>query len=157
MRHILKIHRDLSGPLTAPGFSYTITTFDPHTHKEQWLDLNNKIFAGHPDQGNWALADLENRMVESWFDPQGFFLALDGEKIIGTVWTKIHRDYVNQEPVGELYVVGTDPDYSGKGIARVLSITALNYLMSKGLTRSMLYVDADNEKGLSLYQSLGFN
>jgi ribosomal protein S18 acetylase RimI-like enzyme len=33
----------------------------------------------------------------------------------------------------------------------------MNYLVTKGLKQSMLYVDADNEKGLALYKSLGFN
>jgi ribosomal protein S18 acetylase RimI-like enzyme len=59
--------------------------------------------------------------------------------------------------VGELYVVGTHPDHSGKGIARALSVEAINYLADKGLKHAILYVDADNEKGLKLYGSLGFN
>ena len=103
------------------------------------------------------MQDLENRMAESWFDPEGFFLAIDNEKIVGFVWTKIHQDFVNQDPVGELYVVGVDPDHAHQGIGRAVSVTAINYLVSKGLKRSMLYVDADNEKALALYTSLGFN
>ena len=31
------------------------------------------------------------------------------------------------------------------------------YLVNKGLKHAILYVDADNEKGLKLYDSLGFN
>jgi mycothiol synthase len=103
------------------------------------------------------MQDLENRMAEPWFDPEGFFLAVKGEEIVGFVWTKIHQDYVNQEPVGELYVVGVDPDHSHQGIGRAASVAAINYLVAKGLKHSMLYVDADNEKGLALYTSLGFN
>ena len=59
--------------------------------------------------------------------------------------------------VGELYVVGTHPDHAGKGIARALSVAAINYLVNKGLKHAILYVDADNDKGLKLYDSLGFN
>jgi ribosomal protein S18 acetylase RimI-like enzyme len=44
-----------------------------------------------------------------------------------------------------------------QGIARALSAFAINYLVAKGLTHSMLYVDADNEKDLALYTSIGFN
>ena len=68
-----------------------------------------------------------------------------------------HQDLINQDPVGELYVVGTHPDHAGRGIARALSVEAINYLVSKGLKHAILYVDADNEKGLKLYGSLGFN
>jgi mycothiol synthase len=157
MRHILKIHRSLKDPIAEFTHSYTIRTFNPATDKTQWLDLNNTIFAHHPDQGNWALADLENRMAEPWFDAAGFFLVVDANKIIGFCWTKIHDDFVNQDPIGELYVVGVHPEHAHKGIGRAVSIAAMNYLLAKGLKNSMLYVDADNEKGLGLYKSLGFN
>ena len=158
MRHILKLHRDLttqSLPQATHGF--TIETFNTATHKQAWLDLNNKVFAHHEDQGNWAMADLENRMAEPWFDPKGFFLATQNGEIEGFVWTKIHQDLVNQDPVGELYVVGTAPEHHGRGIARALSVEAINYFVTKGLKHAMLYVDADNEKGIKLYESLGFN
>lgn len=158
MRHILKLHRDLdSNSLARTDHEFTIETFNPIHHKTQWLVLNNLIFANHPDQGNWVMADLENRMAEPWFDPQGFFLATKEGVIKGFVWTKIHQDLINQDPVGELYVVGTHPDHAGKGIARALSVEAINYLVRKGLKHAILYVDADNEKGLKLYDSLGFN
>ena len=157
MRHILKIHRSLNDLLPTAKHEYTIRTFNPAADKDLWLALNNKIFTNHPDQGNWALADLENRMTENWFDAEGFFLAVKGNEIVGFVWTKIHQDLVNQDPVGELYVVGVDPDHAHQGIGRAVSVTAINYLITKGLKRSMLYVDADNEKGLALYTSLGFN
>ena len=157
MRHILKIHRLINDLLPTAKHEYTIRTFNPSEDKDLWLALNNKIFTNHPDQGNWALADLENRMAENWFDPEGFFLAVKGNEIVGFVWTKIHQDLVNQDPVGELYVVGVDPDHAHQGIGRAVSVAAINYLIEKGLKRSMLYVDADNEKGLALYTSLGFN
>jgi mycothiol synthase len=157
MRHILKIHRSLTDPIPEFSHSFTLRTFDPTKDKDQWLTLNNTIFAHHPDQGNWAMADLENRMAEHWFDANGFFLAVSGNDIIGFCWTKIHDEFVNQDPIGELYVVGVHPEHAHKGIGRAVSIAAMNYLVSKGLKRSMLYVDADNEPGLALYNSLGFN
>jgi len=157
MRHILKIHRSLLDPIPTQTHSYTIRTFDIDKDKEGWLTLNNKIFAHHPDQGDWAIQDLETRINEPWFDPLGFFLAVEKEKILGFCWTKIHDDLTNHEPVGELYVVGVDPEHTQKGIARATSIAALNYLTAKRLKHAMLYVDADNVKGLGLYTKLGFN
>jgi mycothiol synthase len=157
MRHILKIHRSLNDLFPTAKHEFTIRTFNPAADKDLWLALNNKIFTNHPDQGNWALADLENRMAETWFDAEGFFLAVKGNEIVGFVWTKIHQDLVNQDPVGELYVVGVDPDHAHQGIGRAVSVASINYLIEKGLKRSMLYVDADNEKGLALYTSLGYN
>jgi mycothiol synthase len=42
MRHILKLHRDLdTNSLPQADHDYTIETFNPAVHKQQWLDLNN--------------------------------------------------------------------------------------------------------------------
>ena len=49
------------------------------------------------------------------------------------------------------------PCVVGRGFARALSVEAINYLVNKGLMHVILYVDADNEKGLKLYGSLGVN
>ncbi len=66
MRKILKLSRSLVDPVAPIAHSYEFATFDPEISSEAWLDLNNKIFKVHPDQGNWALADLENRMREPY-------------------------------------------------------------------------------------------
>ena len=157
MRHILKLRRSLTIEIPATPHNFEITSFDSKFHKSEWLELNNKIFINHPDQGNWAIEDLENRMAEPWFDPEGFFIAFENKKMIGFCWTKIHHDFVNQDPTGELYVIGVDPDSHAQGIGKDLALTALNYLKQKGLNQAMLYVDADNSKALKLYESLGFN
>jgi mycothiol synthase len=157
MRHILKLYRSLEAPIAHIPHNYQFITFDPEIHSEAWLDLNNLIFTKHPDQGNWAMADLENRMNEPWFDPTGFFLCVHKEKIAGFCWTKIHRDFVNQDPTGELYVIGVNPSESGKGIGKAVSTEGLIYLKEKGIKQAMLYVDEDNEAGKGLYKSLGFN
>jgi mycothiol synthase len=156
MRHILKLYRSLEAPIAHIPHNYQFITFDPEIHSEAWLDLNNLIFTKHPDQGNWAMADLENRMNEPWFDPSGFFLCVHNEKIAGFCWTKIHRDFVNQDPIGELYVIGVNPLESGKGIGKAVSTEGLIYLKEKGMKQAMLYVDEDNEAGKNLYKSLRF-
>jgi mycothiol synthase len=157
MRHILKLSRSLNDPIKEVSGPYSFITFDPNTHRQIWLDLNNKIFIAHPDQGNWVMADLENRMSEPWFDPAGFFLATEGEKIVGFCWTKIHQDLVNSDPVGELFVIGVDPDEHSKGVGKAICTVGLKYLKAKGVTLAILYVDADNEAGKGLYTALGFN
>jgi mycothiol synthase len=157
MRHILKLHRSLLEPVPQVSNSFDISTFNPSLQKAEWLELNNKIFIKHPDQGNWVMADLENRMAESWFDPEGFFIAMHDKKIIGFCWMKIHHDFVNQDPIGEIYVIGVDPENKKTGLGKALAITGLNYLTSKSLTQAMLYVDADNAPALAMYQGLGFN
>ena len=157
MRKILKLSRSLLQPIPHIEHQYQFITFDPELHCEAWLDLNNEIFKHHPDQGNWAMADLENRMSEPWFDPEGFFLCINNGIIVGFCWTKIHQDLVNHDPIGELYVIGVDPGYKGQWIGKAVCQEGLIYLQNKGLKSAILYVDEDNEAGIGLYKSLGFN
>jgi mycothiol synthase len=157
MRHILKLHRSFLDPVPQASNNFEISTFLPSTQKEEWLALNNRIFAKHPDQGNWGMADLDNRMAENWFDPEGFFIAMENQKMVGFCWMKIHHDFVNQDPIGEIYVIGVDPENKKTGLGKALAITGLNYLNSKSLKQAMLYVDADNAPALAMYQGLGFN
>jgi len=143
-----------------------IRSFLPGIDSDAWLSLNNKVFKEHPEQGNWKLADLNMRLKEEWFDEQGFFLAEINHKIIGSTWTKIHGSHTHQHEgevvnhahpaIGEIYITAVDQEYSGRGIGKVLTITALNYLKYQGLSNAMLYVDLDNKAALNLYQSLGF-
>jgi mycothiol synthase len=157
MRHILKLHRSLLDPVPQTSSNFEITILNLATQKQEWLELNNKIFVKHPDQGNWGMADLENRMAENWFDPEGFFIAMENKKMVGFCWMKIHHDFVNQDPIGEIYVIGVDPEHKKTGLGKALAITGLNYLNCKSLKQAMLYVDADNAPALAMYQGLGFN
>ena len=136
---------------------YPIRTFISDFDNQAFLSLNNKVFANYPDQGGWGEDDLKVRLNESWFDEKGFFMAEDKGELIGFCWTKIHQDLVNADPVGELYVIGVDPEEHSKGIGKTVCNEGLIYLRSKGIKESILYVDADNEAGKGLYTSLGFN
>jgi mycothiol synthase len=155
-----------------------VRTFRPGADEAAWLALNARAFAGHPEQGRWGPADLERREAEPWFDPAGFFLAVRGspEHLVGFHWTKVHggtdrhrgdgahdgnhthgRNHRHgHEPIGEVYVVGVDPDARGTGLGRALTLVGLGHLRAAGLPEAMLYVDADNTRAIRLYTNLGF-
>ncbi|MFY7065281.1 mycothiol synthase [Nocardiopsis changdeensis] len=128
--------------------------------EQAWLDTNARAFAHHPEQGRLTLDDLLQREVEDWFDPNGFFLATgkDG-RVAAYHWTKVHADgagLTDGEPVGEVYVVGVDPQWQGTGLGRALTLEGLRHLRDAGLPWVHLYVDGDNEAAVRLYTSLGF-
>ena len=160
----------LSPPVLPPGVS--LRTFSPDLDAQAWLEINSRAFANHPEQGGWLVADLESRMGEPWFSTDGFILAIsdDTGDIAGFHWTKVHgatghaahapKDHAPEahahEALGEVYVVGVDPNWQGTGLGRAITVIGLQHLRDLGLSQAMLYVDATNSPALNLYSSLGF-
>ena len=91
-RALWQMRRSLRDPLDPPVFpaGRTLRTFVPGQDEQEWLDLNGRAFAKHPEQGAWTRHDLELREREPWFDPAGFFIAEADGRMAGFHWTKIH-------------------------------------------------------------------
>jgi len=52
--------------------------------------------------------------------------------------------------------MGVDPEMAGKGIGKAVTVAGLRHMRYQGIFSAMLYVDADNQSAIKLYQSLGF-
>ena len=127
--------------------------FEPGSDEDAWLDLNNRAFADHPEQGGWDRETLERRMHESWFDPQDLLLAVkDDGTLVGSNWTKLDHD----KKIGEIYVIAVDPDEHSGGLGKSLAVAGLQHMSERGMQQASLYVDAGNEKAVGLYRKLGF-
>jgi mycothiol synthase len=155
-RALWQMRRSLHGPLDQPAFpaGSTLSTFRPGRDEQEWLSLNARAFATHPEQGSWRLRDLELREQEPWFDPAGFFTATRDGVMTGFHWTKVPAD--EGEDLGEVYVVGVDPAERGTGLGKALTLAGLNHLRDRGLAQAMLYVDEDNIPAIRMYEALGF-
>jgi mycothiol synthase len=164
-RVLWQLRRSLRGPLAEPRLpdGVSLRAFRPGADDEAWLRLNRRAFADHPEQGRWDDADLRMRLAEPWFDPAGFLLAVEDAtgRMLGFHWTKVHRHDAGgesgpAEPMGEVYVLGVDPDAQGLGLGRALALAGLHHLRAAGLARVMLYVDESNTAAVALYTRLGF-
>jgi len=167
IRTVLQMSKPLIDiqPLPTIDKEIIIRSFLPGIDSDAWLELNDKVFKDHPEQGGWQLSDLNHRLTEEWFDEKGFFIVEKNKQVIASTWTKVHGEHSHDHDgeashahpaIGEIYITAVDPEYAGLGIGKALTITALNYLKYQGLTDAMLYVDFDNKAALNLYDSLGF-
>lgn len=156
-RVLLQLRRPLTQPMPERPLPEHVhlRTFEPGRDDAAWLDLNARAFASHPEQGRWTERDLRLRMEEPWFDPAGFLLAVERAtgRLLGFHWTKVHD---GTPPIGEVYVLGVDPDAHGQGLGAALAVAGLRYLRERGLDRVMLYVEESNVAALTLYRRLGF-
>jgi mycothiol synthase len=179
-RALWQMRRSLRDPLDQPHFPVgrRLRTFVPGQDEDEWLSLNGRAFAKHPEQGAWTRHDLELREREPWFDPAGFFIAETDGLMAGFHWTKVHPPAeqdgslgpkVGQsaghsgapetsapQGIGEVYVLGVDPAEQGNGLGRALTLAGLHYLRDLGLAQAMLYVDEDNVPAIRMYEALGF-
>ncbi|MFB9298626.1 mycothiol synthase [Kibdelosporangium philippinense] len=129
-----------------------LRTFVPGQDEEAMVAVNARAFSWHPEQGGLTVEDVRDTEQEGWFDPAGFFLAVDADdKVLGFHWTKVHPD-----STGEVYVVGVDPDAQGGGLGKALTLAGLRYLHAQGLPRVILYVESDNAPAIAVYAKLGF-
>jgi len=171
-RALWQMRRSLRGRLDPPVLpaGRALRTFVPGRDEDEWLSLNGRAFAKHPEQGGWTRHDLDLREREPWFDPAGFFIAERDGQMAGFHWTKVHppgEQDGSQDSgapqdttplsIGEVYVVGVDPAEQGSGLGRALTLAGLHYLRDLGLAQAMLYVDEDNVPAIRLYEALGFS
>ncbi len=160
VRELIQMRRSLDGiakPAVPDGVR--IRTYVGAADDAELLRVNNAAFAHHPEQGGWTATDLAERRAERWFDPDGLFLAFDGQTdtLLGFHWTKVHPE----EPgLGEVYVVGVDPSAQGSGLGGVLTSVGVAFLARRlaGAAHPtvMLYVESDNAAALRTYRRLGF-
>ncbi|MGY1830784.1 mycothiol synthase [Geodermatophilus sp. SYSU D01180] len=150
---------DAAAPLPA---DVSVAAFRPGRDEAAWLRLNARAFAAHPEQGAWTPEDLRLREAEPWFDPAGFLLAWRGAPdaggtLLGAHWTKVHPPGdAGPDAVGEVYVLGIDPDAQGLGLGRALTGRGLAHLRARGLDEVLLYTEEDNTAAVTLYERTGF-
>ncbi|HEX4721779.1 MAG TPA: mycothiol synthase [Pseudonocardiaceae bacterium] len=160
VRTLLRLRRDLTDDLPAGSLpdGVHLRAFRPGQDEDEFVDVNRRAFAWHPEQGALTADGVRAAEAESWFDAAGFLLAVDeDDRIVGFHWTKVHPDGGDGMPVGEVYVVGVLPDAQGGGLGRGLTMAGLRYLRERrGMTRVMLYTESDNRSALAVYDKLGF-
>jgi ribosomal protein S18 acetylase RimI-like enzyme len=143
---VVRMTKTLSSHGTRPGEQIAAGDHD------DILSVINRVFEGHPENGNWSISDLQERMDQDWYDPRGLLVHRVDGVVRAFCWTKVHPD-----GVGEIYLLAVDPDYSGRGLGRALTMSGLDYLGEVAeCQEAIVYTAEDNKVARSLYEGLGF-
>jgi mycothiol synthase len=157
VRRLLHLHRHVAeAPAAAAVAGALVRGFRLGRDESRWLALNNRIFAGHPENGSWTPADLEARIAQPWFNADDLLMLEVYGAPAGFCWLKI-EDRRGEGLVGEIYVVGTAPECRGMGLGRMLVAEALRRLREREARIAAIYVDEANHAAVSLYEDAGFH
>lgn len=149
---------------------FEVRAFDPRTAPSaaaEWVRVNAAAFASHPEQGAMTLTDFEALQSEPWFEAEDLRLAydLDGPhdssdpksdapRLAAYTWVKTTRDAAGVTT--ELYAIGVDPPFAGRGLGAAMLGETLRRMRVHGPDRITLYVDGDNLAARELYERAGF-
>ncbi len=156
-RRLLHLHRHMRDVRHEPApAGVRLRAFVAGVDDEPLLSLNNRIFAGHPENGAWTLDDLRARMAQPWFDANDVLLLEVDGRAAGFCWLKV-EERGDDGRVGEIYVIGALPEYQGRGLGRYLVGEALWRLRARKVDAAAIYVDQANDAAVRLYESSGFH
>lgn len=126
-----------------------VTPFDD-ADIDEWLDLNARAFAYHPQQGAITREDLAVLMAQPWFSRDDLLVMRERGRMVAYTWMKVDG------ALGEFYIVGVDPERQKSGLGRTMMEAGFGHLADKGIRSAHLYVDPSNVAAVRLYRSMGF-
>jgi len=117
------------------------------------LAINKATFGTHREAGGLDQRELGELMAESWFDADGLlFHRIEGVEA-AFCWTKTHGS-----GIGEIYRIGVDPRFQGRGLGREIVIAGYHHLAANRLaTEGVLWVDESNVAAVRLYEGVGMS
>ena len=124
--------------------------------EDKLAQLQNRSFAGMWGYNPNTVEEIIYSTNLSGCSPEDIVLACEEDKLIGYCWTRIACKAVTDERKGQIFMLGVDPDYRGRGVGKGVLLAGLSYCQSKGLQVAELTVDSRNKAAYSLYQSVGF-
>ena len=101
-----------------------------------------------------SLPPLTRGQIESWVE----MLVTRGQSILAHHDGRLvgHVAYVTPEEGDPELIVFIDGDYQNRGLGTELCRQAMAHAADDGHSALRLHVDADNERALAVYESLGF-
>jgi len=155
-RYIYLLLRD---DLEVPDYDlpegYEMRAFRPGKDEEAWCEVRNSAFANL--QGNEAPITSEQvaKLVHADdYIEGGLMILYHNEKPIGLV--KGSKDEYEGMPIMNIGPIAIIPQYQGKGLGRTLLRASIKFAKDNKYDRTILCVNAENERAKALYIQEGF-
>jgi ribosomal protein S18 acetylase RimI-like enzyme len=155
VRHSLRLAIELASPTPVPEWppGIEVRSFRPgddrafyDAQQEAFLDSWEPVGATFEEWSHWLLE-------APWFDPELWFLALDGEEAAGFA---ICHARTGDPDTGSVRLLGVRRPWRRRGLGRALLLHAFAELRRRGFGRAGLGVDADSPTGAhELYEKAG--
>ena len=125
--------------------------------EDKLTQIQNRAFAGIAGYNPNTVEEITYRINRSNCSPEDVLLAYKGDKVIGYCWTGVVCEGgATSKRKGQIFMLGVDPDYRGKGVGRKVLLAGLAHLKSKGLQVAELGTERENKIARALYKSIGF-
>lgn len=151
----LLIREDLEISEACLPESYEIRRFRAGRDEEIWCKVRNEGFAKLQGSETPVTPEMVTKMIsgEDYIEG-GLMILYHKEKPVGVV--RGAKDEYEGKPIMNIGPLAIIPEYQGKGLGRLLIRTSLGFAKEKGYDRTILCVNAENERAKSLYIQEGF-
>jgi mycothiol synthase len=124
--------------------------------EDELVQIQNRSFTGTWGYNPNTAEEIIYRTNLSGSSPEDVILACDGDRVVGYCWTRTTCKAGTEVKKGQIFMLGVDPDFRGRGVGEEVLLAGLSYLHSKGLQVVKLTVDSENKAACALYHSVGF-
>jgi mycothiol synthase len=159
IRHFYELSLDLNNirlPAVEPS-GYIIRSLGS-AEADKLTHIQNRAFADSWGFNANTPVEIAYRINLSGSAPENIMMAYLGNRPVGYCWTRImiEKKTAAGGLIGEIHMLGADPDYRNKGIGRNVLLAGLADLKSKEVNIVELTADGEDPVALGLYESVGF-
>ncbi len=142
-----------------PEFSlpenYEIKPFRVGTDEETWCKIRNEAFSKLQGSETPITPEMVTKMIsEEDYIEGGLMILFHKEKPVGVI--RSSADEYESTPIMNIGPIAIIPEYQGRGLGRFLLRKALFFAKEKSFDRTVLCVNAENERAKALYIQEGF-
>lgn len=149
------VRENLAVPEIDLPMEFTIRAFVPGQDEEIWCEVRNAGFANLKGSETPVSPEVIAKMVAGKdYIEGGMMILLHKDKPVGVVMGG--ADEYEGESIMNIGPLAILPAYQGNGLGRILLRASLNFANEKSFKRTILSVNGENERAVSLYIQEGF-